>query len=155
MNELHYKIQTRYFRSPEVILQYNLTEKCDMWSVGCMIYELLTGKILFNPGKNIRFSRDRYHILAMYNNLGPIPKNLIKKSKNKNVFFTKNGLLKNGYKIKYTPLSQIICEDLQDRIDDDELILIIDLMYKLFEYDPLKRISIKECMKHKFFSKIC
>jgi len=41
-------IQTRYYRSPEIILGLNYNYKADIWSLGCSIYELLTGKILVN-----------------------------------------------------------------------------------------------------------
>lgn len=43
------KIQTTYYMSPEIILgNCNFTRSIDIWSVGCIIYELLTGKFLFD-----------------------------------------------------------------------------------------------------------
>ena len=44
-------IQSRFYRSPEVIL--GLPYKCsiDMWSLGCLLFELYTGYPLF-PGKD-------------------------------------------------------------------------------------------------------
>jgi serine/threonine-protein kinase SRPK3 len=47
-----YTIQTRYYRAPEIILGLNFNEKIDLWSLGCTIYELTTGKILFYTCKN-------------------------------------------------------------------------------------------------------
>lgn len=44
--------QTRYYRAPEIILGLNFNEKIDLWSLGCTIYELATGKILFYTCKN-------------------------------------------------------------------------------------------------------
>lgn len=44
-------IQSRYYRAPEVILKIGLTQASDMWSLGCVVYELVTGCILFQ-GKN-------------------------------------------------------------------------------------------------------
>ena len=40
-------IQSRYYRAPEVIMKLSLTQAIDMWSLGCVIYELVTGIILF------------------------------------------------------------------------------------------------------------
>ncbi|CAG9333022.1 unnamed protein product [Blepharisma stoltei] len=40
-------IQSRYYRSPEIILGIPYTPAIDMWSFGCMIYELYTGRPLF------------------------------------------------------------------------------------------------------------
>ena len=39
-------IQSRFYRSPEVILGIPYTTQIDMWSFGCMLPELLTGIFL-------------------------------------------------------------------------------------------------------------
>ena len=41
-------IQTRYYRSPKVLLGYKYDNSVDFWSLGCSIYEIVTGKILFD-----------------------------------------------------------------------------------------------------------
>lgn len=45
-------IQTRYYRAPEIILGLRFSEKIDLWSLGCTLYELATGKILFYTCKH-------------------------------------------------------------------------------------------------------
>ena len=53
-------IQTRYYRAPEVIYdEYDI--ECDMWSIGCIIYELITGEYLFDIIS--RFSRRNFILL--------------------------------------------------------------------------------------------
>jgi serine/threonine protein kinase len=43
------QIQTLYYTAPEIILgNNNFNESIDMWSIGCVIYELLTGTYLFD-----------------------------------------------------------------------------------------------------------
>ncbi|EAA12191.4 AGAP007847-PA, partial [Anopheles gambiae str. PEST] len=44
-------IQSRFYRSPEVILGYPYDKAIDMWSLGCILAELYTGYPLF-PGEN-------------------------------------------------------------------------------------------------------
>ena len=44
-------VQSRFYRAPEVILGYLYTPAIDMWSVGCILCELHTGKPIFN-GQN-------------------------------------------------------------------------------------------------------
>lgn len=44
-------IQSRFYRSPEVILGHSYTTAIDMWSLGCILVELSTGFPLF-PGSN-------------------------------------------------------------------------------------------------------
>ena len=41
-------IQSRFYRAPEVMFQMKYGTQIDMWSLGCVIYELLFGKPLFN-----------------------------------------------------------------------------------------------------------
>jgi len=44
-------IQSRWYRAPEVLFNYKITKKIDVWSYGCIIYELYYKKPLF-AGKN-------------------------------------------------------------------------------------------------------
>ncbi len=62
------QIQTSYYMAPEIILgNTNFTSSIDIWSIGCIVYELLSGKFLFdiynynskygNNFKNYKFSK--------------------------------------------------------------------------------------------------
>ncbi len=44
-------IQSRFYRSPEVILGHPYNMAVDMWSLGCIMAELFTGRPLF-PGED-------------------------------------------------------------------------------------------------------
>jgi serine/threonine-protein kinase SRPK3 len=74
------KIQTRFYRAPEIILQLHNDFSSDIWACGCMLYELITGNILFQPDKDLTRSRDYNHLLLIYKYIGKIPKNLINDS---------------------------------------------------------------------------
>lgn len=41
-------MQTLPYRAPEIVLGANFDYQIDMWSLGCIIYELITHKVLFN-----------------------------------------------------------------------------------------------------------
>lgn len=57
-----------------VFLLYNRTDfPMDMWSVGCVLYELYTGKILF-PGRS-----NNEMLKLMMDVKGPFPKKMLKK----------------------------------------------------------------------------
>ena len=43
---------SRFYRAPELILGMPFDHGVDMWSVGCTLYELYTGKILFTGDSN-------------------------------------------------------------------------------------------------------
>jgi serine/threonine protein kinase len=61
-------IQTRQYRSPEVILGAKYNSSADIWSLGCMTFELLTGDYLFEPksGKKYRKDDGRFHNLLIF-----------------------------------------------------------------------------------------
>lgn len=43
---------SRFYRAPEIILGMDIGYPVDMWAVGCSVYELWTGKILFTGRSN-------------------------------------------------------------------------------------------------------
>ena len=146
------EIQTRYYRAPEVILKCNYNYKVDMWSLGCVIFELLTGNILFDPKKTRESNRDRNHIKLIYEIIGELPKNMIKESERNKVFFKRNGLLKGIAQINHNPLNNILNNKFKNKIPKNELLLLIDFMKKLLEIDPNKRFDSLQCLKHKWLS---
>jgi serine/threonine protein kinase len=42
-------ISSFFIRSPEAIIGSYYTTKCDIFSLGCLVFELLTGNVLFDP----------------------------------------------------------------------------------------------------------
>lgn len=56
------EIQTRQYRSPEVILGISYNETADIWSFACMIFEMLTGDFLFSPSKQETYSKSDNHL---------------------------------------------------------------------------------------------
>ncbi|KAM0330194.1 hypothetical protein ACHAQA_004368 [Verticillium albo-atrum] len=51
-NEITPYLVSRFYRAPEVILGMPYDYSIDMWSIGCTLYELYTGKILFTGDSN-------------------------------------------------------------------------------------------------------
>jgi serine/threonine-protein kinase PRP4 len=43
---------SRFYRAPEIILGMEISYPVDVWAIGCTIYELWTGKILFTGRHN-------------------------------------------------------------------------------------------------------
>ena len=72
------RIQTRYYICPEVLAEQKYNETCDMWSIGCMVYEWLTGETLFRPDSDKDFDRDCYHMKLMWLKVGAPSKEIQK-----------------------------------------------------------------------------
>jgi serine/threonine-protein kinase SRPK3 len=133
------EIQTRYYRAPEIVLKCGFDERCDIWSLGCSIYELLTGDILFDPEKDGSYSRDFHHIYWFYEICGDIPKCMIEKSDRKKEFFNKNGkFLAN--KPETWNIKEVIKEEKQiDVIDNDKLEQVIYMIDSMLKINPNER----------------
>lgn len=54
-------IQTTQYRAPEVIIRSRYGPAVDVWSVACILFELLTGDQLFHPRSSKKHSKDDDH----------------------------------------------------------------------------------------------
>lgn len=149
-------IQTRNFRAPEVILKIPYNEKCDIWSIGCMLYELLTGDILFDSEPTKLITRDRTHLYTIQMTLGTIPHNIINQSPQKDIFFKNDGTIKGPNKIKFTPLwdrleSKIYYNpNTNNGLDKKIFCTVLDFIQNCLDLDHNKRPSAEDCLKHEF-----
>ena len=74
-------VQSRYYRAPEIVLGRKYDAAVDMWSLGCIIYELITGRPLFP-------ARDENELLELFiATLGNIPEGMIVGCKKYKQFF--------------------------------------------------------------------
>lgn len=74
-------IQSRFYRSPDVILGLDYTPSIDMFSLGCIMAELFTGYPLF-PGES-----EKEQLACIMEILGLPPKNITDKAKRLKLFF--------------------------------------------------------------------
>lgn len=88
-------IQTRQYRSIEVLIgsEYNYT--ADIWSTACLAFELLTGDYLFDPRGSDEYSRDEDHLAHIIELLGNIPPHIIFQGKYGRKYFNSYGKLMN------------------------------------------------------------
>ncbi|KAJ7982593.1 Kinase family protein [Quillaja saponaria] len=75
-------IQSRYYRSPEVLLGYQYTTAIDMWSFGCIVAELFLGLPLFPGASEFDLLRRMIKIIG-----GQPPDYVLKEAKNTSKFF--------------------------------------------------------------------
>lgn len=67
------EIQTRQYRSPEVIIGSKYNETADLWSLACMLFEVATGDFLFEPRSGKNYGKDDDHLAQMMELLGRMP----------------------------------------------------------------------------------
>ncbi|XP_022742355.1 uncharacterized protein LOC111293724 isoform X3 [Durio zibethinus] len=83
-------IQSRYYRSPEVLLGYQYTTAIDMWSFGCIVAELFLGLPLFPGASEFDILRRMIEILGEQP-----PDYVLKEAKNTTKFFKCIGSIHN------------------------------------------------------------
>ena len=150
-NRTKNETQTRYYRAPEVILDYPYTYSADIWSVGCVAYELLTGYTLFTPDEKV-LNRDIQHLYLMEKIIGPIPIAIKKKSRRCNYLFDKSRKyhIKGVAEFKHLNIRDILIK--QFLIDDITATSFSDFVSNIFAYDPRKRPTASQLLQDKWFA---
>ncbi|EME77256.1 serine/threonine protein kinase [Pseudocercospora fijiensis CIRAD86] len=163
--ELTPYLVSRFYRAPEVILGMEFDYGIDMWSIGCTLYELYTGRILFNGSDNNNMLR------VIQECRGKLPNRLIKRSQLADKYFDEAFTFHALERDKMTgnlvqrPMhfSQgVHGRDLKSRLsanakkmDATQLKLhtaFVDLLDKCLQLDPEKRIKPKDALRHPFVS---
>lgn len=136
---------TRYYRSPENILIGKSSYPNDIWALGCTIYELLTGSILFDPDKDKEFNRDFYHLKLINEICGDFPLDFLKQTKDWKIYFNTNGSLKFNKNLNNI---NILDNTLKIIINDTIIFnILLKLIKGMLEINPKKRLTINECIK--------
>nr|XP_012148516.1 PREDICTED: serine/threonine-protein kinase Doa isoform X1 [Megachile rotundata] len=137
-------VSTRHYRAPEVILELGWSQPCDVWSIGCILFELYLGITLFQTHDN------REHLAMMERILGTIPHRMARKTKTKYFYHGKLDWDEKSSAGRYVrdnckPLHRCMLSD------DEEHRQLFDLIQKMLEYEPSQRIVLKDALAHPFF----
>lgn len=138
-------IQTRQYRSPEVVIGGSYDTSADIWSLGCICFELLTGDLLFDPRAGEDYDRDEDHLAMFQELLGKIPKKTALSGKYSKHFFTRKGDLKHIQQLKYWPIQEVLVEKYHFTSKDANA--VAKFLLPLLEFDPKKRQKAWECLK--------
>ncbi|RMB96744.1 hypothetical protein DUI87_26810 [Hirundo rustica rustica] len=137
-------VSTRHYRAPEVILALGWSQPCDVWSIGCILIEYYLGFTVFQTHDS------KEHLAMMERILGPLPTHMIKKSR-KHYFhhdqldWDEHSSAGRYVRRRCKPLKEFMhCQDTDHQS-------LFDLVRRMLEYDPAKRITLDEALQHPFF----
>ncbi|CAD5226945.1 unnamed protein product [Bursaphelenchus xylophilus] len=128
-----HEIVTLWYRSPEVLLGApRYSTGVDIWSIGCIFAEMIRRRPIFQGDSEID------QLFRIFRTLGTPDErtwpdvNTLPEFKPHFPVWTQNTLVQRLDK---------------DLIDDDA----VDLMLRMFEYDPMNRISTRDILHHPYF----
>uniref|UniRef100_A0A7N6F6A8 non-specific serine/threonine protein kinase n=1 Tax=Anabas testudineus TaxID=64144 RepID=A0A7N6F6A8_ANATE len=139
-------IQTRQYRSIEVLIGAGYSTPADIWSTACMAFELATGDYLFEPHSGEDYSRDEDHIAHIIELLGCIPRHFALSGKYSREFFNRRGELRHITKLKPWSLFDVLVEKYGWTHEDAGH--FTHFLLPMLEMVPEKRASASECLNH-------
>lgn len=148
---IYYETQfgTRYYLAPEIILMGKCKYPVDIWAIGCTFYELISGKILFDPIKDAKHTRDYWHLSLISDTCGSFSKKFIEKTKFYRNHFTSTGELIDYEYPKESRLDRKINElELEPELKTH----IKRILTGTLQIDPNKRWTIDELSQDPFFN---
>ncbi|CAL1294146.1 unnamed protein product [Larinioides sclopetarius] len=137
-------IQSRFYRSPEVILGLPYGPPIDMWSLGCILAELYTGYPLF-PGEN-----EADQLACIMEIFGPPPASVLEAASRRRLFFDSKGVprtLTNSKGKKRKPCSKTLGIVLGCNDED-----FVNFLTGCLQWDPEKRMKPEESHRHRWLS---
>ncbi|KAH6815058.1 Protein kinase superfamily protein [Perilla frutescens var. frutescens] len=147
-NEITPYLVSRFYRAPEIILGLPYDHPMDIWSVGCCLFELYTGKVLFPGATNNDMLRLHMELK------GPFPKKMLRKGGFTDQHFDQdlNFLATDEDPVSKKPIRRLIVnikpKDFGTLIsgspgEDPKMVANFrDLMEKIFVLDPDKRTAV-------------
>ncbi|XVE85947.1 hypothetical protein DITRI_Ditri17bG0132900 [Diplodiscus trichospermus] len=157
-NEITPYLVSRFYRAPEIILGLPYDHPMDIWSVGCCLYELYTGKVLF-PGPT------NNDMLRLHMELkGPFPKKMLRKGAFTEQHFDQD---LNFHAIEEDPVTKKTIKRMILNLKPKDISSIIvgspgedpkmvanfkDLLEKIFALDPEKRMTVAQALAHPFIT---
>jgi dual-specificity kinase len=153
-------VSTRHYRAPEIILGLGWSYPCDIWSIGCILVEFFTGDALFQTHDNLE------HLAMMEAVVDARVDTSLVQQVNR---MTRNGgnpaskyfkRLKLDYPMPDTTRASRrfvkAMKKLPEIIPSNTKFLqqFLDLLQKIFVYDPAQRITAKQALQHPWFREV-
>ncbi|KAK0465261.1 kinase-like domain-containing protein [Desarmillaria tabescens] len=143
-------IQTRQYRAPEAILgrkDWDVT--ADIWSVACVVFELLTAEYLFDPqGQGELFTKDDDHMAQIIELLGDFSIEAKMGGKYSRELFDHTGALRYIRSLKPWPLKRVMME--KYLYTDRDATILCDFLEPMLVIDMKQRSHARDMIDHRW-----
>ncbi|KAE9410702.1 kinase-like protein [Gymnopus androsaceus JB14] len=143
-------IQTRQYRAPEAIIgRKDWDTRADIWSVACVIFELLTGEYLFDPqAQGGLFTKDDDHMAQIIELLGDFPLECKMGGKYSRDLFDHSGSLRYIKSLKPWPLKRVMVE--KYFYSDSDAEALCAFLLPMLMTDMKKRVHARDMIEHEW-----
>ncbi|KAL3877634.1 hypothetical protein ACJMK2_035334 [Sinanodonta woodiana] len=138
-------VVTRYYRAPEVILGMGYKENVDIWSVGCIMAELIRGGVMFPGSDHI----DQWN--KIIEQLGTPSQDFMKRLQTTVRNYVENRPKYPGYSFEKLFPDVLFPPDSTEH-PGLRSTMARDLLSKMLVVDPEKRISVDEALLHPYIN---
>uniref|UniRef100_A0A0R3RXJ0 non-specific serine/threonine protein kinase n=1 Tax=Elaeophora elaphi TaxID=1147741 RepID=A0A0R3RXJ0_9BILA len=139
-------IQTRQYRSLEVLIGAGYGPPADIWSTACMAFELATGDYLFEPHSGDTYSRDEDHLAHIIELLGTVSPRVYKKGAHWHEFFDKHGRLLHIHQLKPWSLVEVLTQKYDWPIESAGQ--FASFLIPMLAFDQDERATARQCLQH-------
>jgi serine/threonine-protein kinase SRPK3 len=154
-----------HYRAPESLFDKQYTSATDVWSLGCLLFEIRAGFPLFDP----TWADGTLILVQNVNMLGKLPEPWWTSFTDRSKYFEENGDPKHK-KDRTSIRAQLrsvgtwdspsnqgwhdapMFEPLGTRLSEHEIELLGDLVSKMVKYRPEERITMDGVVRHPWFS---
>lgn len=140
-------IQTRYYRAPEVLLECKWDYRADIWSIGCLYFELLNNDVIFNPDieDDEEYTEDMHHLYWIHQ-LVELDHTKLRNGRKYKKYFDQGGLKYDG-EIEKLTFEEVLCGNKEKSYTEYEIGFITTFLKKIF-VDVDKRETLSNLMKY-------
>merc|ERR1712100_184593 len=139
-------IQTRQYRGPETIINAGYDTSADIWSLACMIFELVTGDYLFDPKASEEYPRDEDHLALFLELLGPMPSKLIARGRRSMTYYNRRGDLRHIKSLRYWGLGDVLQQ--KYHMHPVEVRNLVSFLLPMLRLLPEDRITAQATLEH-------
>lgn len=141
-------IQTRQYRAPEAIIgRSDWGTRADIWSVACVIFELLTAEYLFDPqSQGQLFTKDDDHMAQIIELMGDFPLEAKLGGKYSRELFDHTGALRYIRTLKPWPLKRVMVE--KYLYNEKDAVMLCSFLEPMLAVDMRDRKAARDMVGH-------